>query len=185
MVRLLSIIGISLCIGSCAPKIVQFTNDNARFSTYQSFTVVNYKFSSGDLSPEGTEIMGSIHELIHAAMIHRGYVPDSQEPDLLIRFELISNQMTETSVASSPYTMRSFYYPNQYFRTRTYLESALLIEINDRTNKKLVWQASVDLNKYTRKDKDQEILQKAVNQLFNTYLYRAGTNKPDETLIVE
>lgn len=167
---------------SCAQKVVHYVNASSSFKTYTSYVVVNYKVNEKDLSPEGAELFNKINSLIDQQMTRRGYLTDNAEPDLIVRYELISNQVTEVGVNN-----RAFYspFPRPYYTSRTFLESALLVEITDNSTKKLVWQASVDLNKYSRKNKTEEILGKAIEQLFNTYLYRAGAATPDESLKVE
>ena len=172
-----------LISSSCSRKVIHFTNSEASFQNYSSFTVVNFKAKEG-LSPEGETIIQLIYDQIRAQMERREY-RRSGDPDLLVRFELISNQRVEVEQYNSSQYSYSPYYPNRYFRTRTYLESALLIEITDRSTKKLVWQASLDLNKYSRKKNDQEILREAVSELFNTYLYRSKSQTPDQSLIID
>lgn len=191
MIRSLSILSIFpvLVCGllSCSQKIIHFTNDLAPFSSYNSFVVVNYKVNTEELSAEGQQIMTQIESLISAEMTRRNYEGTAHDPSLVVRYELISNQRTEIDQVSGPYYLRGGYYsyPRQYFRTRTFLESALLIEITDANTRKLVWQASEDLNKYIKKKNNQEILQNAVTHLFNTYLYKANSKSPDTSLIFE
>lgn len=172
-------------LSGCANKVITFTNDASRFGAYQTYTIVNFKSSNNEVSETGSQVMNAIQMFIGDQMARRAYTPDGNDPDLLVRYELISNQVVETSVNNNPYFRSSYYYPDRYFRMRTFLESALLIEIKDLTSNKLVWQGSVDLNKYNKKKNNQEILEKAINEIFNTYLYRAGSKMPDESLIVE
>lgn len=183
MPRYLSIFtGFALCFSGCSPRVIHFVNSSANFESYNTFVVVNYKVNNAGLSPEGLEIISGIVEVINGEMIRRGYDISHQDPDLLVRYEIISNQRTEVNQNTSPF------YPSlnwgSSFSTRTFLESALLIEIMDVETKKVIWQASVDLNKYRKNNKD-EILQIAITRLFNTYLYRAGSERADESLKID
>lgn len=164
----------------CSPKVVHYVNSSAPFSKYASFVTVNYKVNQTELSNEGRVIFDQIASKINDQMNKRGYVRNQSNPDMIVRFELISNQVTQSDINTT-----SFYspIPRTYITTRTFLESALLIEINDRETKKLIWQASVDLKKYSKKDETEAILQEAIKQLYNTYPYKAGSNTPDESLI--
>lgn len=164
----------------CSEKIVHYVNESSTFDKYDSFITVNYKVNETDLSPEGKQIFHDIASLINDQMSQRGYDVNHVDPDLIVRYELISNQVTEVSMNNS------YYYspiPRPYITARTFLESALLIEATDSSTKKLVWQASVDLKRYSKRDNTEAILQEAIQQLFNTYPYRAESNVPDESLI--
>lgn len=167
----------------CSQKVVHFVNSNARFSSYTSYDIVNFKTSKADISQEGQAIFRAIESNIASQLQRRDYQKKSEKPDIVARYELISNQRTEVNRNYSPYYFPT--YGNNYYTTRTFLESALLIELFDANSKKLVWQASLDLNKYAKRNNKEEILKDAISQLFNTYLYRANSNTPDESLIIE
>lgn len=184
MIRCVSFLfGLVLLVAGCSPRVIHFTNPSAKFGSYSTFLVVNYKANNADISAEGMAILAQIEELINGQMVRREYNVNSKNPDLLVRYEIISNQRTEVDQNSNPY------YPGMMwgnsFSLRTFLESALLIEITDITTKKVVWQASVDLNKYTKSRNREELLQKAIAQIYDTYLYNAGSRQPDESLITD
>ncbi|MEQ9306568.1 MAG: DUF4136 domain-containing protein [Marinoscillum sp.] len=166
----------------CNPKVVHFVNSRSDFGSYSSYDVVNFKASNTELSAEGEQIFRNIEKNIGEELKLRGYTKQHSNPNLIARYELISNQRTEVNRNVNPYSFPTY---GNYSTSRTFLESALLIEIYDTTTRKLVWQASVDLNKYAKRNNKEEILKDAVTQLFNTYLYRANSKTPDESLIVE
>lgn len=173
---------IFLFLASCSPKVVHFTNDRSDFESFRHYLVINLKVRESDLSEEGREIIQIINSQIDAQMTRRDYQKSPAAPDLVVRYELISNQRVEVNVNPSPFSYG--YLAPTYFSRRTIEESALLIEISSAATKKLVWQASVDLNQYMRKSGQEELLENAIATLFNTYLYRAGSARPDESLIV-
>lgn len=175
-------------------KIIHFTNDSARFSQYKSFAIANFKVGESDISQEGLTILSEIENQIKDKMELRAYRLDNNQPDLIVRYELMSNQRVESRTASPyaygmyPNMYNPMYSPfspfgNNYSYTRIILESALLLEITDLQTKKIIWQASVDLNQYSKQNKKEEILAEAISELFDTYLYRAQSNSPDESLI--
>ena len=166
----------------CSQKVINYVNPSSAFKTYESYVLVNYKVNQSDLSPEGEQIFSQISSNINLQMARRDYLKEHKNPDLVVRFELISNQVTEVDLNHT-----GFYspFPRSYFTSRTFLESALLVEITDHATKKLVWQASVDLDTYAKKKDTPVILQTAIEQIFNTYLYRSGSDSPDESLIVK
>lgn len=168
-------------IGACNPRIVDFTNTKSDFKAYATFAVINLKANQASISPEGKEILSIIEQSISGQMMRRGYEEERTNQDLIVRYEIISNQSTQVSQGNySPYI------PSYNFTTvRNVLESALLIEITDTRTKKLVWQASVDMEHYTKKRKQEEIIEQAITNLFDTYLYRAKSNVQDPSLIVD
>lgn len=186
-IKLVVIRGIVFCclfacsLPACSPKIVHFTNDRSEFKNFHRYLVINLKVREADLSEEGREIIGVIRTQIDSQMIRRGYQKSSTSPDVVVRYELISNQRVEVNANQSPFSYG--YLSPSYFSRRTVEESALLIEISSVSTKKIVWQASVDLNRYMKKKGKEEILENAIATLFNTYLYRAGSAVPDESLI--
>ncbi|WP_258097072.1 DUF4136 domain-containing protein [Marinoscillum pacificum] len=179
---ILSLGTLLLILGGCSSKVIHFANSNSTFSSYEDFGIVNYK-KTKDLSPEGEEVFSFIEDMISEQMTKRDYLLNQKDPDLVIRYELIRNQKSE--VNSSYYNPYSYYRPFPTYSVTTFQESALLIELFDTETKKLVWQASLDLDKASKKNSTEQILNNAIVKLFNTYLYRAKTNSTDESLIVE
>lgn len=165
---------------ACSPKIVDFVNSGSNFKNYKTYTVVNYKTKYSDISDDGHAILTLIESNIEKEMERRDYEYTNDSPDLLLRYELISNQQTQ-------YTQNNYspFYPsfNNYVSARTVLESALLIEMTDIKTKKLVWQASMDMDKYAKKSSKEEIVSEVISKLFDTYLYRAKSSMTDQSLI--
>lgn len=172
-------LAIFLLISACAPRVVHFTNESSNFRKYETFDLVNLKVSRLDLSPEGEKLISDIEKAIFSEMTRREYRYASTNPTLLIRYEIISNQETDVSYNNSPIGS-AFYGPS--ITIRTFLQSALLLEIIDASTKKLVWQASVDLKNYDNIKDQEELIEKAVNQMYDTYLRRAKSIQIDETL---
>lgn len=168
----------------CSQKVVHYVNPASSFETYDSYELVNYKVNEDNLSAEGIQLFNQIATFINLQMARRGYEKDNSSPDLIVRYELISNQVTQVNVNNTGF---GFYspYPRRYFTTRTFLESGLFVEITESSTNKLVWQASIDLNRYSKKEDTDKILRKATEQLFNTFLYSSGSENPDESFIVK
>ncbi|MBR07973.1 MAG: hypothetical protein CMP48_09825 [Rickettsiales bacterium] len=178
------ILFIILLIGSasCSPKIVHFTNSNSNFAQYETYGIVNYK-NTKDLSTEGAEIFSFIENQVKKELSRRDYSLNPKDPDIVLRFELIANQKSDVSTTyNSPY---GYYTSYPRYTVSTILQSALLLELYDVATKKLIWQASLDLDKESRKNSKEQILTNTVTKLFNTYLYRAKTNSTDQSLISE
>lgn len=171
---------ILIIIGCSAPKVVNFVNEDSRFANYYTFDITNSKNNSPDVSMEGRIFFDQIENNIANQMNRRTYKQSSSNPDLLIRYELIANQVTETERTNS-YVGNGYFVPT--INSQTITKAAILLELIDLSNRKMVWQASVDLSKYHRKSKKQsDIIKEAINHLYNTYLYKAGSKKIDETL---
>lgn len=164
-------------LSACSPKVVQFVNDDSKFAEYATFLVVNYKVNNAELSKEGLELVADIEMQLQKQLERRGYQPTSTRPDIILRYEFISNNNSRTNVNRNPYD------PFVTVNTRTFRESILLFELTDRKTKKLVWQASIDLKQQHKASKKKEELDKAIATLFNTYPYRALNANPDPSII--
>ncbi len=170
-----------LISASCSPKVIQFVNSESSFTTYKSFGITNLK-STNNLSPEGKEVYSFIENQINEELTRRDYVMNNEDPDIVVRYELIANQRNEVNPSYNTFNPT---FPTYRYSFRTVLESALLMELFDAGNKKLIWQASLDLKKQSGKTTREEILKDAVTKLFNTYLYRAESKITDQSLVVE
>ncbi len=180
MARLLIILCVIIC--GCNPKVIHYLNESAPYSGFNTFQITNLKIRNGETSTDGKEIMAYIESNIIQEMKRRGYQA-KKDPDIVVRYELISNQQTDVNVDNF-----GFYNPMNPYRNitvRTFLESALLIEIINLKTNKAVWHASVDIEKYKKQKDTDKIIQKAVQSIYNTYLYRAGSRQPDNSLIIE
>ncbi len=181
MNKILSLI--LLLLMGCNPKVIHFINETAPYAGFQTFQITNVKINNADLSSTGQEIIKHIETSIIEEMTRRDYKPQ-KEPDLIVRYELISNQETDVNVDNFG-LYRPGFFPYRTINVRTFLESALLIEIINLKNNKAIWHASVDLNNYRKEKNMDQIIQKAVTSIFNTYPYRAGSRAPDQSLIIE
>lgn len=174
------LLSVILLITQCNPKVVNFVNEEATFEKYTAFAIVNTKNNETQMSDEGYAIKASIERAIDAQMLRRSYTKSNANPDLIARYEIIANQVSKTSNNTSGY-YGTYYGPS--FTVRTILEAVLLIELNDVKSRKVIWQASIDLSQYDKKSAQTEVINKAVSRIFDTYLYTAGKNNPDPSLI--
>lgn len=172
-----------LFIFGCNPKVIHYLNESAPYSGFNTFQITNVKVNNAELSDTGQEIMKLIELNIIQEMKRRDYQVKN-DPDVVVRYELISNQRTDVNMDNFG-LYNPMYYPYRSITVRTFLESALLIEIINLKTKKAVWHASVDMDKYKKQRNTDKIIQKAVQNIYNTYLYRAGTARPDNSLIIE
>lgn len=168
---------VSLIFFSCNPKVIHFTSDKARYGAYSTYEIVNYKSGQPGISAEGRELHGQIVTALQHQMTKRSYARVAHDPDLILRYELISAQRTEVTESRNPY-----YWSYTDYSIRTIKESVILLELTDRITGKLVWQASIDLKRYTQKNAKEEMLKDAIAKLYDTYLYRAKSNQIDESL---
>lgn len=172
---------IVISFGCTTVKVINYVNEESSFKTYKSFAIVNYKSNDIDISAEGSKMINEIESNLENQMYRRGYEKSNSQPDVLVRYELISNQVTQTN-SISPYA-NPYYGISPSFTSRTFLESALLVEMTDINTKKMIWQASVDMSKFDQADEQEKIIINAISQIFDTYLYRALSDNPDQSLI--
>ena len=169
---------VGLFLFSCNPRVIQYRNDKADFANYRSFYILNSK--SDHLSAvESDEVTHRIEPFILDEMNRRDYVINTENPDLILRFEIIYGTENSRNSNQSGYGM--IYYPS----SNTNIAGAILIELVDNSTKKLIWQSSIDANHALKKRKEKDPLKKLVSHLFNTYLYRAGNPTSDEYLKIK
>lgn len=162
---------------SCGPaKVVEFINPEMDYSDYKSYRLINFKSDNKDYSQEGLSLFSQIEQEIEINMEIKGFEPSHQEPDLIVRYELLSTTTTESQVNSNYYYDPYYRYTPQS-RSTNYTDGLLLIEFRDRKKKKLVWQASLDL-RYGKKETPEMVIQRSVDRIFQTYPYRANSNQP-------
>jgi hypothetical protein len=165
----------------CSPKVIHFTNDSIDFSNYKTYAIVNSKLNNQSNENHDISVYDQIESELNHEMNRRDYVSDHKTPNLLVRYELISNQNTQTRSVNTPY----YYNGPTTLTTYTYLTSVLLVELIDFQTKKTVWQASFDLSQLTNNKKREEIINSAIDHIFNTYLHRSGSKDTDTSLIVK
>jgi hypothetical protein len=176
---MLRIILLSFLIVGCGVQIIQYTSPKAAYGQYKSYFLVTLKGDNLKKSSNKVAFLESLESAIISEMSRRDYKMDSQNPDLLIRYELISSTQVDTKINYSRYS-----YDN-YATTKSHIESILLVELVDSKTKKLVWQASLDLKNHSNKKKNKDPIRDAIIKLFDTYLYRAGKPKPDQSLLAK
>lgn len=169
-----------LFVVSCNPKIVHYINTKARFTAYQSYVILAGKSSSAAELKDSTSLMWRIEEQIKNQLEMRGYKQNNDKPDLIVRYDVVSN--TETRTPMSPYPFGYYSYFNT-MNMQTFTQSIILIEILDEKTTKLVWQSSLDMRDLDMKQKKKDPVNGAIQHLFTTYLYRSGSAKPDPSLI--
>lgn len=161
-----------LILSACSPKIISYINERSDFSSYESFYVINLK--KGKLGPE--DVTPRLEDAIRSNMLLRNYTIDKENPDLILRYEVVSSTKSNVSVSGSPFMFGSI-------TRNVFNESIILFEMKDGKTNKLVWQASIDMNDHAELLKRKDPLKAAVNELFSSYLYKAGEGQPDPTLI--
>lgn len=164
---------ILLLFQSCAPpKVVKFLNSELDYSQYHTYRLINYKSDDKSYAVEGQAFYDEIENGIKQNMSAKGYQP-LDRPDLIARYEIVSTTATETNNRNyDPYGYNYYIPPT----TKNYTEGIVLIELRDRKQKKLVWQGSLDL-KYTMKGEAKLTLLEAINRIFESYPYKAGSNE--------
>lgn len=172
---------LAVLLVQCSPKVVNFTNEKVDFSQFKSYRVINYKADNSQLSLKNRQIFQLLESHISSEMNRRQYALSNINPDLLVRYELISNQNTQTR--NSNYN--NGYYAVPIITTSIFITSVLLVELIDLDTKKIVWQASIDLSQLDRKSDQQKIIELAVRHIFNTYLHMADSNNEYPNLVIK
>lgn len=177
----LVVLGLLVVLSSCTSyKVVTFTNDGSRFDNYYNYSLEYLKTRVDQENQKKPEVVLKLEKAMHQQMTDRKYSLVNRQPDLLLRYEIISNQRTEYDIDNYSYR-RSIFNPYGYYygiNERNFTESILLLELKDADTNKVVWQGSLDL-RYSRKSKKtDDLIQDAVIKIFDTYLYTAGSAVP-------
>lgn len=165
---------------SCSPKVIHFINDSAPFAKYKSYAVINTKSNNTTKSSDTNDLFEIIEESIVSQMNRRGYIGPKSVSDVVIRYELIRSKKTVINNVN-PIAAQdlNFIAP---LSTTSYIEGVLLVEMIDISSKKTVWQASLDLGENKRRQGDKETIDMAVSKIFDTFLYKAGSNQINEAI---
>ena len=174
----LRLIFLCLICGACNPKIIQYSNEKAHYKDFKTFYLVNSKEDHIN-SAQSEEVNSLLEPYLMEEMIRRDYRTDANNPDLILRYEIISS--TEVTRNNN----QQLYYYNPYPINRYNIRAVILLELIDAQTKKLVWQASEDIESSLRRRKEKDPLKGISIDLFNTYLYRAGDAEQDESLKIK
>lgn len=181
MKNIFFIIALALICCSKPARVIQFTNENMNFSDYQTYRLINYKSDDKSFSEKGMAVFNAIEAAIDTNMVRKNYAY-ADEPDMIVRYEIISTIETQSNSTwnnrNDPYFYNNYYYdPNRFYdNSRKFTEGVLLIEFRDKKKKKLIWQGSQDF-KLSKKETPIQTAQNSVNYIFETYRYTAGSNE--------
>ena len=164
----------------CSVRVIQFVNTDAPFRSFNDYILIGMKGKNLGNVDGDMDIRPRIESAIHSEMNRRKYAENPKEPDLIVRYELVSGTVTQRNNTNMMGYMPSIT-PMYYYNTA--IESVLLIEILNEKNQKLVWQASVDLKDFSKKNKRKDLLTAAIKKMYDTYLYEAGKNEPNTELL--
>jgi len=148
--------------------------EGVRFQEFNTYRLINTKLERTNLSKEGREIIDVLEGRIRDEMKTRGYEESNLGPDLILRYDIATNQMTESTSNFSPY--------GPPVTSRTFLESVIIIDLLDASKDKMFFQASYDLKQESKQIKKEYATEDAITEIFYSFPYRAGEIKPDETL---
>jgi hypothetical protein len=162
---------------SCTVRIVQYVNEDADFATFDDYILIGLKGKNVSQSDASLDILPRIESAINAEMGQKNYHLNKNEPDLIVRYEIVSGTVSQNNQNTGRYGFGGMVPVYNY---RNVIESVLLIEILNASNQKLVWQASMDLKDHSRKTKRKDVLKSAVERLFDSYQYEAGSNQKIE-----
>lgn len=171
-VRILIIIPYFLAVSCVSFKVVSHVNESADFSKFHTFKMVNEIERTGNQGEyAGLE---DLDRAIAKQMTDRKYV-ETPDADLGVHYRIILDR--EVNYQIDPLSYPSYSSGYAYVRAKRYTEGILIIEMRDRDNRKVVWQASLDLRINKRK-KQENVIYDTVNLIFQDYPFIAGEKEP-------
>lgn len=166
--------------GCAGYNVVHFTNDQFDFGNFYSFRLENLKTKQADSTIQKPPIIIQLEEALIAEMRERDYKREEVGADLVLRYEIITNNRSELDM--NPYPVRqAWFFPYGYYfdmNERNFTESILLLEIKLPETQKIIWQGSLDMRYSKRSKKSDNIVIDAVDKIFDTYRYKAGSAEP-------
>ncbi len=172
-----------ISILGCSQKVISYLDNDARFEQFESFRIVSVKLEGRKVAPESNQIFEEIKAQIINQMLVRSYEQSNITPDLTLRYELSSSSRSEQNNNNNAFNNTIGFPGYNGISSRTIHESILILELYN-SNKKLVWQGSYDLKQQRKEDKTSKVIQNAIEQIFTTYPYEAGSRKINPELTI-
>jgi len=176
-IRLFFIFFLFFAVSCNTSKVVSFNNPDFETKRYNSYKLLLGKQDSiSDYSY--VQLHAQIAEGIHREMELREFKEKERKSELVLRYSFYSSNETSVinnnnfnSLARRPFPSNRPFGPNfNNITIKNINESILLIEMYDRQTKKLVWQASKELNIAAyKKKKLVEIIPLAISDIFLSY----------------
>ena len=183
LIKLSIIILIIFLTQACSStRVISFHNDNANFGKFNTYRIDHPYDDQTPINDRVKQVTENIESKIAQELESRKYKP-SESPDLIARYRINLNPNSQTDINNNRGFIQNGYLPyyDPYFidtRTYDYVEGIVLVELMDRSNRKLVWQASKDVKFNPRRESSDAIIFETINEIFETYHYLAGSNKP-------
>lgn len=176
-------LALATLIQACAgPKVIANYDRAADFGAYRT-----YGFSA-QLATDDGDTTTLLSKFLKAAATReleaRGYTA-SDEPDLVVNFNVSSQQkteVTETPTAYYGYRRYGWGMGGAYETSvRQYTEGTLNVDLVDRARNELVWEgAYVGVVTDAMRENLQQTCDEAVAEVFGAYPFVAGSGEPRE-----
>ncbi|WP_109830362.1 DUF4136 domain-containing protein [Reichenbachiella versicolor] len=158
-----------------SPRVIHYLNNELSFGEYSTYKLIALETENPNIPIQALVFYNQIEKGIIDNMDKKGFEV-IKRPDLLVRYEFIGSQRTETQSVNA-YNPYSSYRPMYY--SKFIKEGILIIEFRDWKKKKLVWQGSIDLS--FEDDSPSNLAYDAVQSIMETYPYLAGSDEPIDT----
>lgn len=162
------------CAGSNSLVKTDFDKD-VDFTKFKTF----YWAEDIDNNKEGHPLLNNslntkrIKAAIASEMEGRGYVLSSENPDLLVNFNIVLEEKTEYRTV--PNTMGYRYWMGRDdVRPYKYKEGTLIIDLVDQDEKQLVWQGYSSGIMKEKARAIEESIRASISLIFSEYRYRAS-----------
>ncbi len=173
-IRLFFILYTFTFISCNSHKVVSFNNPSYANRVYQTYKIIT--IPDKEVSNKESSIHKKVSVAIHQELTGLNMKSFDRNSELVVRYEFRSMERDDSRVIRNSRTSRFNNLNNNFnpnyanISKRSITESILLVDVFDRKTKKLVWQASIDLNVSNKKYENIDILlTKAVSALFQTY----------------
>ena len=188
LMKFMSVVALSgLLLAGCASVAHVEKDQNANFSSYDSFAWVESKKNQDDSGKTKVSDLTErrIREAVNAELAKTGWREAKQKPDVLISYDvLVERGVVEdnspvysqptTRYVYNPYTRRwvSVYYPSQFLgydnSQRTVREGTITISIIDAKTDKTIWQGWTT-EEVNSKNLTSKEIQNSVKSIFRKF----------------
>jgi hypothetical protein len=148
--------------------------DDTDLAKFESFNVLGFKVETHPEFEPKRQGLNTLIQEINNQMMARGYVKDEDNADLILNIgvSITKEQQTrETDIRDAPIYMgqRNYSWKSEEIVTGTFNEGTVTLDVVDKANNTMVWQAVVSGVLAEKREKNTKRIIRAVNKLFKKY----------------
>jgi len=156
--------------------------DDTDLSSFKTFKVLGFKVETHPEFEPKRQGMNTLIQEINNQMMARGYVRDDENADLILNIGVTitkEQQTRETDIRDAPMYIgqRNYSWKSEEIVTGIYNEGTVTLDVVDKANNTMVWQAVVSSVLAEKREKNTKRIIRGVQKLFKKYPVSASKKK--------